>query len=69
VDTTDSTSRPEVAAGDPFIAAGSRRLDLDQEGPCGCWDGWVYLGWEDPETGEEEIERVRCRRCGAAESR
>ena len=66
MDTTDSSLfRPEVAAGDPFIAAGSRR-DLDQESPHGCWDGWFYLGFEgEDENGEhvEEIERVPCRRC------
>ena len=63
MDTIDSSpSRPEVAAGDPFIAAGSRR-DLGHESPHGCLDGFVYMGWEDPETGEEELERVPCRRC------
>jgi hypothetical protein len=66
VDTPDSSPfRPEVAAGDPFIAAGSRRPDLDHESPHGCWDGFLYLGWEDPETGEEALERIPCRRCSA----
>jgi hypothetical protein len=67
VDTTDSSPfRPEVAAGDPFIAAGSWRFDAGHESPHGCWDGWVYLGFEgEDENGEyvEEIERVPCRRC------
>jgi hypothetical protein len=71
VDATDSNvSRPEVAAGDPFILAGSRRSDLDHESPHGCWDGWLYLGFEgEDENGEhvEDIERVRCRRCNASE--
>lgn len=34
--------------------------------PHGCYDGWVYLGFEgEDENGEhvEEIERVPCRRC------
>jgi hypothetical protein len=34
--------------------------------PHGCYDGWVYMGFEgDDEYGEhvEEIERVPCRRC------
>ena len=37
----------------------------------GCWDGWVYLGFEgEDENGEhvEEIERVPCRRCRPAET-
>jgi hypothetical protein len=36
------------------------------ETPHGCYDGWVYLGFEgEGENGEhvEEIERVPCRRC------
>ena len=36
------------------------------ETPHGCWDGWVYLGFEgEDENGEhvEELERVPCRRC------
>jgi predicted nucleic acid-binding Zn finger protein len=49
---------PEVAAGDPFVAAGR---------PCACTDGFVYIGHlvEDPETGEEAeiIQRVPCKRC------
>ena len=67
MDTTDSSpSHPEVAAGDPFILAGSRRLELHQETPHGCYDGWIFLGFEgEDENGEhvEEIERVPCRRC------
>jgi hypothetical protein len=27
-----------------------------------CWDGYVYLGYTD-EDGEEQIERLPCRRC------
>jgi hypothetical protein len=37
----------------------------------GCYDGWVYLGFEgEDESGEpaEVIERVPCRRCNAAQS-
>ena len=53
-------------AGDPFYAA-SRHPDHDApETPHGCYDGWVYLGFEgEDENGEhvEEIERVPCRRC------
>ncbi len=37
---------------------------LPDETPHGCYEGWVYLGFEG-EDGEpvEEIERVPCRRC------
>lgn len=38
----------------------------DHERPHGCYEGWVYLGFEgEDENGEhvEEIERVPCRRC------
>jgi hypothetical protein len=29
-----------------------------------CYEGWVFLGYEGvDEDGEEEIERVPCRRC------
>ena len=51
-------------SGDPFYAAASRKPDEDR--PHGCYDGWVYLGFEgEHENGEptEEIERVPCRRC------
>ena len=68
MDTTDSSpSRPEVAAGDPFILAGSRdHHDPNQERPHGCYSGWVFLGFEgEDEIGEhvEVVERVPCRRC------
>jgi hypothetical protein len=72
--TTDSSAphahdpRPEVAAGDPFIAAG-RHSGQDQDRPHGCLGGYVYLGElvVDEETGEEvEVyTAVRCRRCVA----
>ena len=62
--TVDSFSvNPDVRAGDGFAYAGG--VEPDQESPHGCWAGWVFLGWEDPETGEEEIERVPCKRCRA----
>ena len=51
VDTTTVAHRP-----DP---------DHDKH-PCGCYEGWVYLGYVvEDENGDhvEEIERVRCRRC------
>jgi hypothetical protein len=34
----------------------------------GCYEGWIYMGYElEDENGEhiEEIERVPCRRCHA----
>ena len=37
-----------------------------EETPHGCYEGWVYLGFEgEDQDGEhvEEIERVPCRRC------
>ncbi len=45
---------PEVAAGDPFVAAGRVR-------PCACIDGTVYIGYE--QDGSERVDAVRCRRC------
>jgi hypothetical protein len=42
------------------------RPDARKETPHGCYDGWVYLGFEgEDENGEqvEVIERVPCRRC------
>ena len=41
------------------------RLEVDQESPHGCYDGWVYLGFEGEDENGEDIERVRCRRCNA----
>ncbi len=44
------------------------RPDTPEERPHGCYDGWVFLGFEgEDENGEhvEEIERVPCRRCNA----
>ena len=38
------------------------------ETPDGCYEGWMYLGFEaEDENGEhvEQIERVPCRRCHA----
>jgi hypothetical protein len=34
----------------------------DQDHPHACWDGYVYLGYTD-EDGEEQIEKLPCRRC------
>ena len=57
-------------AGDPFTAKAphdEHKGDQDRP-PCGCWDGWHWLGIavEGPDIadGEEVVyERVRCRRC------
>jgi hypothetical protein len=41
---------------------------LPDEAPHGCYEGWVYLGFEgEDENGEPEevIERMPCRRCRA----
>lgn len=49
------------------------RPDHDQDTPHGCYDGWVYLGFESgaEEDGElvEITDRVPCRRCNAGELR
>jgi hypothetical protein len=44
---------------------GVSRPDLDQETPHGCYDGWVFLGFQAEEDGDlvEVTDRVRCRRC------
>jgi hypothetical protein len=49
-------------AGDPFYAMGHIEVG---ESPCGCYEGWVYLGFERAEDGElvEIIARAPCRRC------
>ncbi len=36
--------------------------------PHACWDGWVFLGYTDPETDEEHSEVLPCRRCAEARS-
>jgi hypothetical protein len=58
---------PELAAGDPFVAAAKNRT-------CACIDGWVFLGRivesEHDLDGEVvEYERVPCRRCASAAGR
>jgi hypothetical protein len=39
------------------------------ERPHGCYDGWVYLGFETEEDGElvEITDRVPCKRCAAGD--
>ena len=74
--TVDSFSlHPETLAGDGFAYAATRSDETVEthyaalerlETPHGCYEGWVYLGFEgEDENGEyvEEIERVPCRRC------
>jgi hypothetical protein len=60
----DSAPHPEVAAGDPFIAAG-RDLGRDlRGGDCpSCFGGYVTITVE--EDGQERDEAVPCRRCAA----
>ncbi len=53
---------------DTIILRKDRPEVLSDETPHGCYEGWVYLGFEgEDENGEhvEEIERVPCRRCHA----
>ena len=43
---------------------------ISDDTPHGCFEGWVFLGFEgEDENGAptEEIERVPCRRCHALE--
>jgi hypothetical protein len=43
------------------IEYGDRR-SREQGHPHACWDGYVYLGYTD-DDGEEQIEKLPCRRC------
>jgi hypothetical protein len=59
VDTNILRNTPEK------VAASAREAT-----PHGCYEGWVYMGFEGEDAnGEhvEEIERVPCRGCHAAE--
>jgi hypothetical protein len=58
------------SAGDPFHAAGSRNPEPEEDRPHGCYEGWVYLGFETEEDGEivEITERIPCRRCRGREA-
>jgi hypothetical protein len=51
-------------ARNPIIREPNPKVPTD-ETPHGCYEGWVYLGFEAEEDGElvEVIERVPCRRC------
>jgi len=57
---------PETLAGDPFSGAG--KTEKVEEHPHACWDGWVFLGYTDPETDEEHSEVLPCRRCAEVRS-
>jgi hypothetical protein len=71
-----NTPRDPAQRSDPLSTTDSSaphahdlRSDTDEK-PHGCWDGWVYLGFEgEDEQGEhvEIIERVPCQRCNAGE--
>ena len=53
-------------ARNPIIREASPQVPTTEETPHGCYDGWVFLGFEtEDESGEqvEVIERVPCRRC------
>ena len=52
-------AHPELAVGDPFVAAAAHR-------PCCCLDGWVFITFED-EHGEEREASYPCRRCAGEE--
>jgi hypothetical protein len=60
---TKRSVHPETRSGDPFAFAG--RIEIEEH-PCGCYEGGVYLGYEDDnEAGEliEVIDRAPCRKC------
>jgi hypothetical protein len=46
-------------AGDPFQSAPHHD---DQDRPCACYGGWVFITYED-EHGEEREASYRCRCC------
>jgi hypothetical protein len=54
----------DVRCGDPFVASGRHTGEADER-PCGCWEGFHYIGHENdgPEGPEEHYFRVACRRC------
>ena len=39
----------------------------DQDRPCACLEGWVFIAYED-EHGEEREASYRCRRCAGEAS-
>jgi hypothetical protein len=58
--------RAKEATVDTIIIRTDPTEVLPEETAHGCYEGWVYLGFEgEDENGEptEEIERVPCRRC------
>ena len=62
----DPAHRGENQTVDINIVRKDRPELLPDEKPHGCYEGWVYLGFEgEDESGEpvEVIERVPCRRC------
>jgi hypothetical protein len=54
------TTTPTIRDNAPEVPPGP-----GQESPHGCYDGFVYLGFETEEDGElvEITDRVPCRRC------
>jgi hypothetical protein len=59
VDTTRVTHHPD----DDTLEA--HHSGLERLRPHGCYDGWIFLGFETEEDGElvQITDRVRCRRC------
>jgi hypothetical protein len=62
MDTIILRTTEEVAAGDPFIAAGHD----NRRGCPACFGGFVTMTIE--EDGEESFEAVPCKRCAAGEN-
>ena len=55
---------PDIPREEDTIKAQYAGLERLEETPHGCYEGWVYMGFEnEDESGErvEVVERVRCR--------
>jgi hypothetical protein len=57
--TPRGVTHKEVLVSEFSVVYGEER---GQDHPHCCWDGYVYLGYTD-EDGEEQIEKLPCRRC------
>jgi hypothetical protein len=65
------TTYPTTLAGDPFAYAGDKPRE-PRLGCFACYEGWVYMGFDDEvgddDVEEEQIERVPCKRCARCRS-
>jgi hypothetical protein len=61
-------SLPDVVESDDYQDdIETHYASLERLRPCACYDGWVFVGYED-EYGEEREASYRCRRCNAGET-